>query len=646
MKINKTIVLIAKIYALVLSIFFVFRTLLFLSEIDRLDFAEVELMTILQSFVMGIRFDIVISGYILLIPALILLFLELIKVDSKLVKQIFFYWIFLLFTLGFAISAADIPFFNHFYDRFSVGAFQWIENLDFVVGMIVQEPKYFLVMVPFVLIEVFFYKRLKKIFSNYTQSTEINVYFNTIFSLIFLFIMFLGIRGRVEVKSPIRIGTAYFSDNSFLNKLGLNPVFTLMRSYIDQNSKKNKAINLMDGELAIEKVQADLNIESPKYNSPIGRDVMADTIPSSKPNVVLVIMESMSAAKMARHGNTGNLTPFLDSLSHESLYFENVYTTGKHTFNGVFSTLFSFPALYRQHPMKIMREYYGMSHVLRGIGYSTSYFTTHDGQFDNVEGFLKANAFQNVISESNYPPEEVKTTLGVPDDYMFRYAIPYMNDLAKTDEPFFVSFMTASDHGPYYIPDYFEPKAVDIKSQIVQYADWSLRQFMNSASKEKWFDNTIFVFIADHGAPLGASYDIALNYFHTPLIIFRPSKPSQNITYNGMGSQIDVFPTIMGLINQDYINNTMGIDLINDHRKYTIINDDNKIGILDTTHFCIMRDRGKDLKLYNYRKQIKTDLFDENEEKATEMADYAKSHMQTYQDMMSQGKVALNVSNK
>ena len=158
--------------------------------------------------------------------------------------------------------------------------------------------------------------------------------------------MLLGIRGRIAKKSPIRIGTAYFSDNSFLNKMGLNPVFTFMRSCIDLQDPKNKVLQLMDKTQAIQQVQNALSKASFIEGSPIAREINGQAPQVSSPNIVLVIMESMSAAKMQRHGNQMNLTPFLDSLSHEGLYFEQIYTAGKHTFNGIFSTLFSFPALY------------------------------------------------------------------------------------------------------------------------------------------------------------------------------------------------------------------------------------------------------------------------------------------------------------
>ncbi|MDA9035818.1 sulfatase-like hydrolase/transferase [Flavobacteriaceae bacterium] len=615
--------------------------MLFLSEFDRIDEKEVAILTIIKSFIMGVRFDIVISGYILILPTLIFLTLELIGFKSKSIKQFFFYWIYILFTIAFTVSTADIPYFNQFYDRFSVGAFEWMESYKIVISMIFQEPKYFLFIIPFILLEIVFYILLKKIFEQENETQKINFFLNTFVSLIFLAIVFLGIRGRIEEKSPIRIGTAYFSNNSFLNKLGLNPSFTLIRSYLDSKDKDNRVVKFMDDKLAIEMVQKNLGITKTQYNSPIAREVQPDTLLSAQPNVVLIIMESMSAAKMKRHGSTEELTPFLDSLSHNSIYFENIYTAGKHTFNGIFSTLFSFPALYRQHSMKTNNQYDGISTSLLKNGYSTTYFTTHDSQFDNIEGFLRSNNFQNVISQSDYPASEVKTTLGVPDDFMFRFSIPKINELSERENPFFVTFMTTSDHSPFYVPEYFQPKAKAIESQIVQYADWSLQQFIQLASKEAWFNNTIFVFVADHGAAIDAKYDISLNYFHTPLIIYAPEIFKGNQVHQKIGSQIDVYPTVMGLIKQKYVNNTLGIDLLNEERKFTIINDDDKVGILDTDYLCIMKNNGAKLELYKYKEQDKSNYFDQEQEKALEMADYAKSNMQVHQIMISEGRTTL-----
>lgn len=634
MKKYPTIKLILRIYALAISVFFIFRFILFVTEFDRVDFQEVGLITILEAFVTGVRFDIVIAGYIIILPALILLLTEIFNRKSKIIERIVFYWMALFFTIAFMITATDIPYFNHFFSRLSMSVFEWFDSFSFVVAMILEEPKYFMVMVPLIILLVVFYKILGRIFNRKEEKSNAKPIVEIVFSILFLGLIFLGIRGRIQKKSPITIGTAYYGNHAFLNQLGLNPVFTLMRSYLDSKNKKNATIHLMDEELAISKVQKYLEVSQGKSLSPIARSITPDSISDNKPNVVLIIMESMSAAKMTRHGNPNELTPFLDSLSNQSLYFNNIYTSGKHTFNGVFSSMFSFPALYRQHTMKTIRSYHGLPHVLSDLGYSTTYFTTHDSQFDNVEGFLRANAYEKIVSQRDYPLSEVKTTLGVPDDYMFKFSIPIINDLNENGQPFLVSFMTASDHGPYYIPEYFSPDNSEIKQQIVEYADWSLQQFFQSASKESWFDNTIFVLIADHGAAMSTPYDISLDYHHSPLIFYSPKIIEQPTQKNCIGGQIDLFPTLMGLLDQPYTNNTLGIDLLKETRPFIFINDDDKIGVLSDSLFLIFRE-DHEPKLYKYRESDKHNYINNFPTQASKMEEYTKANMQVFQYMLT-----------
>lgn len=640
------IITIVKTYLLVLSVFFVFTLILFFTEINRINLDEDSWGDIIMAFIMSIRFDIVISGYILLLPALVLSVTNALKIDKPWLNQVIFYWVFIFFTISFAICAADIPYFNQFFSRFSIGAFEWMDHPDFVVGMILQEPIYYLILIPFLVMNFLFYKILRKIiFRKKEWPKKTNILLQALVSLVFLGIIMVGIRGRLEKKSPIRIGTAYFGHNPFLNQLGLNPVFTLMRSYLDTKDKSNNSIHLMDKNEAFKNVQAYLNIEYPLSFSPIARKISPDSINANPPNVILIVMEGMSAAKMSRHGNTKNLTPFLDSLSTQSLYFENIYTAGKHTFNGIFGALFSFPAIYRQHPLKKIIKYNGLGTNLHNNGYSTIYFTTHDGQFDNVQGFLTANDFDQVVSQSDYPADHIKTTLGVPDDYMFEFSMPFMDKLHKNGKPFFAAFMTASDHGPYYIPEYFKPRNTEIKDQIVEYADWSLRQLIQLASKKEWYKNTIFVFIADHGAPLTADYDISLDYFHSPLIYFAPYLLNQPEAFDCIGGQIDLAPTLMGILQLPYVNNSLGIDLLRSQRPYIFINDDDKFGVLDQEYLFIHNDK-KEPELFHYPNHDRTNYISSFPEKAQQMEIYAKSNLQVFQEMVLNNQMQVKLENQ
>jgi phosphoglycerol transferase MdoB-like AlkP superfamily enzyme len=347
-------------------------------------------------------------------------------------------------------------------------------------------------------------------------------------------------------------------------------------------------------------------------------------------------MESMSAGKMKRHGDTHELTPFLDSLSNVGYYFENTYSAGIHTYNGIFSTLFSFPALFKKHSMKNtpIPEYNGLPYALEQLGYSSIFFMTHDGQFDNVEGFMLANDFGRVISQKDYPSAEIKTALGVPDDYLFRFSIPILNDMSKEGRPFFATFMTASDHGPRYIPDYFKPHSTNKEHQSVEYADYSLRKFIQIAQKQKWFDNTLFVFIADHGSPIDATYDVSLDYNHVPLLFYSPKLIAQGRTFSRMAGQIDVFPSIMGLLGLPFANNTLGVNLFKVHRPYIFFNVDDKYAVLDKNWLLIVKNNGGKA-LYKYQNQDLKNYIDGQTDLVATMRQYAESNIQAYQYVLS-----------
>ena len=626
-----TIFLFFQIYTTVLIIGTSYRLILFFLEFKRLGDART--IEILQSFVMGIRFDIVIASYILILPFIILTILSLFTNKGIFVKKIIFYFLNIFFSISFMISAADIPYFGQFFSRFSISAFQWMDTPGFVFKMIIQEPRYWLYIFLFLTSTIIFYFLLKRIFKKekfFLRHT--NPYIKIFFTVLTLIIMFIGIRGRIEKKSPIRVGTAYFCNNSFLNQLGLNPNFTLMRSYLDSKNKNNNSIALMDDMDAIANLQSYLKIQKPYNQNPISRSISFDSINQPKHNIVIVLMESMSAAKMNRHGSTFNLTPFLDSLSNVSYYFENCYTAGIHTYNGIFSTLFSYPGVFCQHNMKntYIKTYPGIASTLKENGYSTVYFTTHDGQFDNVEGFLKQNQFERVVELKDYPADQVKTTLGVPDDYMFEHSISILNQLNKKGKPFLSVFMTASDHGPFYIPKYFTPHNQDIRKQIVEYADFSLKKFITLAKQQEWFDNTIFVFVADHGAPLSSLYDISLEYNHSPLIFFAPKIIKGEKIFSKMAGQIDIFPSIMGLLKLPYINSTMGINLFKDERPYIFFTTDDKYGVINNEWFLIGR-MDESVSLLKYRSLDKNNYAKDYPEIVSAMRTYAKSHMQSFQ---------------
>ena len=639
----KHIILAAKIYLAAISVFTVFRLILFFTGLSFIT-PDDSFGNILHAFWMGLRFDIVITGYIVFFPFLALMVIAMINPRSKLPVMIIFYFLFAVFTLSFAVCAVDIPFFGQFFARFNMSAFQWIETPLFVAKMILQEFRYIGYSIPFILLVFIFFWVLRKAFLVFIRHQhQGNILMTVVLSLCVAGLMFIGIRGRLE-KTPIVVGTAFFGQNAFLNQLGLNPNFTLMRSFFNKisadESKTVQMVHFMDHDEALQQIQSLFSIETPDECSPILRRITPDSINADPANVVFILMESMSAAKMSYFGNQKQLTPFLDSIAKESYFFENIYSAGIHTHNGIFSTLFSYPTIYRQRIMRdvAMPKFNNMASVLKKNGYSTIYFTTHDGQFDNVEGFLTGNSFDKVIKQTDYPSDKVATNLGVPDDYMFEFSIPVLNKLHVQKRPFFAAFLTSSDHGPYYIPDYFSPHQQNIKEAIVEYADWALHQFIRMAAQQEWFDNTIFVFVADHGAVIDDIYSMPLNYHHIPLIIHAPKIIIQPQIFDCLGGQIDIFPTTMHLLRLPYANNTMGMNLFSEKRPFMYFSAYDKYGVISDSLFLIVTKNSETDELFRYRQQDKTNYINHYQTVADEMKNYAKFNFQVAQYMISQRK--------
>ena len=583
---------IASIYVLALLFFFFFRLLFFITQYAQIEsIPDNRISLILNAFIMGVRFDLVVIGYLLIIPAGLLFLNKFIHVKYQIVAKIISLIIGIAFTIAFLICAADIPFYAQFLSRFNATAFNWLDSPAFMMGMIFQEIKYWIFFIPFIILSLIFWSILLKFYRKAFFTTIISERLSRfallrqiLISVLVLLLMLLGIRGRVSLKSPIHSGTASFSQYPFPNQLGLNPVFTLFESWLNENTNEDALLAKVSQQDAFRNI---INSLAEKPNaaevSPIARSIVGNN--PLKANVVLIVMESMTAENMKCFGNKQSLTPFLDSLAYHSIMFSGVYTAGIHTYNGLYSTLYSYPALLRKHLLNVypIPEYYGLPQVLQANDYQTMFVTTHDEQFDNMGGFFRNNGFSSIVSQKDFPSDMVRGTMGVPDHTMFDLILPKLDSMGGGMNPFFTCFLTASNHGPYVIPEDcgFAPRSTDKLDKAIEYADWSLCHFIDLASKKPWFKNTLFVFIADHGAAKVYNSVMPLSYHHSPLIFYAPYLIPEPVLVSNIGSQMDVFPSIMGFLRQSYVNNTFGIDLINEKRKYAMISADDRVGCVD-----------------------------------------------------------------
>ena len=281
-------------------------------------------------------------------------------------------------------------------------------------------------------------------------------------------------------------------------------------------------------------------------------------------NVVLISVESLSAEFMAAYGNTEGITPFLDSLAQKSIFLTNLYATGNRTVRGLEALTLCVPPTPGESIVKRKdnKDKFTTGSVFKSKGYSVKYLYGGYSYFDNMKDFFGGNGY-DIIDRDNFTPEEITfaNIWGVSDEDMARKAIKEMNVQAKTGKPFFNHWMTVSNHRPFTYPEgrIDIPGTAKSRQGGVKYTDYALKLFFELAKKESWFKDTVFVIVADHCASSAGRTELPLDRYRIPCLIYADFLEAEQI--DKLASQIDVMPTVMGLLNFSYESKFLGQDI-------------------------------------------------------------------------------------
>ncbi|WP_296272308.1 LTA synthase family protein [Pseudomonas sp. UBA6323] len=316
-----------------------------------------------------------------------------------------------------------------------------------------------------------------------------------------------------------------------------------------------------------------------------------------KLNVVLVTIESLSAKYLGSFGDTRGLTPNLDELRKQALIFTNFYATGTRTDRGLEALTLSVPPTPGRSIVKrIGREsgYASLGQQLSAQGYDSVFVYGGRGYFDNMNAFFGGNGYR-VVDQSSVDEAEMsfQNAWGMADEDLYRQAIKVADADHAAGKPFLLQLMTTSNHRPYTYPD----GRIDIASGegregAVKYTDYAIGQFLAEARSKPWFDQTLFVFVADHTAGSAGREDLPVANYHIPLFIYAPKyvKPAE---YADVASQIDVAPTLLGLLNLDYVSTFFGRNLLRaDHPAgRALLGNYQHLGLFDGKDLAILSPR-------------------------------------------------------
>ena len=284
-------------------------------------------------------------------------------------------------------------------------------------------------------------------------------------------------------------------------------------------------------------------------------------------NVVLVSVESLGAEFLGSYGNPQGLTPNLDRLARESLWFSQVYATGNRTVRGLEALSLALPPTPGQSIVRRPHNdmLFSFGSVLEDKDYAVIFAYGGYGYFDNMNAFFDANDYRSVDRRA-IPSSRVshETVWGVADEDLFDQVLEEIDRerAVRLQRPFFVHVMTTSNHRPYSYP----PGRIDIPSGTgragaVKYTDYAIGQFIAKARAKPWFDDTLFVITADHGANARGTARIPVDKYRIPLFVYAP-KHVEPRRVERLMSQIDIPPTVLGLLEFDYYSKFFGRDVL------------------------------------------------------------------------------------
>lgn len=593
-------------------------------------------------FNIGLLFDLYISLIILLLPYAISAIPFLFNKNSKYFLLIGNWIIIILAIINISVSSTDLGYFRYYNSRITNAIFDWTNDISLMLKVMSNDSTYLPYFIAFIVVAgLYIYIQIKILKGVVSQSPkQLNLKYRLAIFIGSTVLVFFGIRGSLNFRhTPLKFNDAYFSENLFLNQLSFNPVYYLAYSY--RNTKVNYFSN--DEEI-INTALGYLNRQKSNTANPF--EIQLNGNDQWKPNIIFVLLESMSNAMVSRYNPGYRTTPFLDSLAEQGVVFDNFFSAGIHTHNGIFSSFYGWPANMHNAPMNTLAtaslKFHGLPWILKEKDYQNLFYVTGAKQFDNMNNFLIVNGFDKVIGESDYPADSVYNGWGVTDKTMFNRVLNDCDSLYSSNKNFFASVLTISAHEGYVVPASYDEELINKEHpyKLYEFSDIVLKEFMNSAETREWYDNTVFVFVGDHGQNFSPVYDMNLTYHQVPLIIYSPEN-IDHFAYKDFGLQQDIYPTLFGLLGFNYVNNALGVDLFKHKRQFAFFSSDTKLGVLDDEHFLIYREKNN-ISMYSYKSNSVRDIYFENPTKADSMLSYGFSMIQSAKFVIDNELTSIN----
>ncbi len=537
MMITRYITKVLRLFAYWMVLFTILRLVFVLFNLSYAH--EATTGNILQAFVIGLRLDSSLTGY--LVGLAVVSQIIALLVSGKYALKWIDYLSYPLIVIVTIFLLSDINLFSYWGRHIDLEALGFLKTPGIVLASLKWYEITLFVVVSMVMgiAVILFYMKLVQ--QRNRRGFERPFRFKT-FAVSLLVTLFTGallilpIRGSVGV-APINTGVAYFSSHRFANQTAINPIWNLAYSMKRMDATKI-AYHYMPDEEANAIVEQMMK-ESGTY---------PHLLKGERPNVVVILLESFAAHVIETLGGAA-VTPHFNKLVPQGVLFTDIYAAANRSDKGLVAAMAGYQVLPSYSIIRFPEKTKSLTFLpekMKNAGYNDlSYLYGGDIKFKNMNSFVKQAGFEEIISIDEFPDEYQGKKWGVHDEYVFDRLL---DEMEAATEPYFKFFFTLSSHEPFIVP--MERKYKNDYHNSVAYTDECLGQFMEAAKRRGLWDNTLFVLIADHGVPGPDKITVdQQNFSHIPMLWTGGALAVKDTTISKIGSQTDMAETLLCQLN-------------------------------------------------------------------------------------------------
>jgi phosphoglycerol transferase MdoB-like AlkP superfamily enzyme len=542
------------------------RLLLLIWQFDRVSDTDGTWFILMQ----GLRFDLVVLAGFLIIPVSLLPLLATNRWSMKPAVWLLKVYFIVLTALLVFLELATPNFIMQFDFRPNILMVEYLKYPKEIMSMLLKAyPLQLLVSVLLTAAAVFgMHRLLKRVFEKAKPSV---IWSAPLLSILVFLLCAMAIRSTLDHR-PVNPSTVAFSSDPLVNSLPLSSTYSVLYALYEnlkyesgdtkpygEMPEANMMAEIYEGSHLPEDVFFDPDI--PTLHHQNGSAGLVGTRPK---NLVIILEESLGAVYVGKLGGR-DITPNLDKLAEEGIWFDQLYATGTRSVRGIEAVITGFFPTPNRSVVKLggsQYDFFTIAQLLSDRKYLTSFIYGGEAHFDNMRRFFSNNGFATIIDEKDYDDPLFTGSWGVSDEDLFNKAHELFTEQASNGEPFFSLVFTSTNHSPFDFPDgrielVEQPKAT--VGNAIKYSDHALGEYIKKAKQSDYWKDTVFLIVADHGDRVYGNDLVPIKHYRIPgLILGDGIKPR---VINRVSSQIDLLPTLLSMIGINSDHPAIGIDL-------------------------------------------------------------------------------------